>query len=186
MNDSKTIKDLRTKIEAVFIDRDGTIGGTGHFIHPKDFILYRNAQEAINLLKQAGIKVYALTNQHRISKGEAEIVDFVKQFEAFGFDQSYICPHSSTENCNCRKPNPGMLLEASAEHHLNLKNCVVIGDSGDTDMLAAHAVGALKVLVLTGWGRGSMTQYRNVWIDTEPDFVAEDILEAVKWIINEE
>lgn len=59
------------RIQAVFVDRDGTIGGTGHFVHPRDFQLFPNAQAAIDLLKKQGVKVFALTNQHRISLEEA-------------------------------------------------------------------------------------------------------------------
>ncbi|WP_285074978.1 hypothetical protein [Paenibacillus sp. UMB7766-LJ446] len=74
-------------IQAVFMDRDGTIGGTGHFIHPRDFELYPNAKEAIMLLKTSGIKVFAFTNQYRISRGEATVQDFDEQFHEYGFDQ---------------------------------------------------------------------------------------------------
>ncbi|WP_323131803.1 HAD-IIIA family hydrolase [Paenibacillus xylanilyticus] len=111
-------------IKAVFMDRDGTIGSTGHFIHPRDFELYPNAQEAIALLKKNGIKVFAITNQYRISRGEATFQEFEEQFSEYGFDQSYICPHE--QECSCRKPKPGMLLEASQQHHLDLSRCIVI------------------------------------------------------------
>lgn len=67
------------EIQAVFIDRDGTIGGTGHFIHPKDFVLFPNAREAIRLLKNNGLPVFAFTNQYRISRGEASIQEFEEQ-----------------------------------------------------------------------------------------------------------
>ncbi len=138
------------KVQAVFMDRDGTIGGTGHFVHPDSFTLYPNAQKSIDLLKLAGIRVFALTNQHRISRGEATVEAFNKQFQGYGFDQAYICPHE--DECVCRKPKPGMLIDAAKEHNLDLTKCVVIGDVGSTDMLAAHAVGAKKILVRTGWG----------------------------------
>lgn len=130
-------------VQAVFMDRDGTIGGTGHFIHPRDFELYPNAKEALMLLKT--------------------------------------CPHE--QECSCRKPKPGMLLYASEQHDLDLSKCVVIGDVGDTDMLAAHAVGAIKIMVKTGWGESSLTKFRDTWSETEPDYVAEHILDAVQWII---
>lgn len=74
-------------VQAVFIDRDGTIGGTGHFIHPRDFELYPNAQEAITLLKQNGMKVFALTNQHRIQLlqlGDLKDKNIISEYE---FDQ---------------------------------------------------------------------------------------------------
>ncbi|WP_199621331.1 HAD-IIIA family hydrolase [Paenibacillus alkalitolerans] len=170
-------------LQAVFIDRDGTIGGTGHFIHPNDFALFEGAQEAILKLKEAGIKIFAFTNQHRISRGQATMEDFREQFEKYGFDDTFICPHGITESCTCRKPSPGMLLEAADKHGLDLTRCVVIGDVGDTDMLAAHVVGALKVLVRTGWGESSLTDYRHKWQEVEPDFVAKNINEAVGWIL---
>lgn len=168
-------------IQAVFMDRDGTIGGTGHFIHPRDFELYPNAKEAIMLLKTSGIKVFAFTNQYRISRGEATVQDFDEQFREYGFDQSYICPHE--QECSGRKPKLGMLLHASKQHDLDLSKCVVIGDVGDTDMLAAHVVGATKIMVKTGWGESSLTKFRDRWSETEPDYIAEHILDAVQWII---
>ncbi|WP_243298014.1 hypothetical protein [Bacillus litorisediminis] len=67
-------------IQAVFIDRDGTIGGTGHFIHPKDFSLYPFSMEDLKLLKNQNIKMFAFTNQNRISKNQATITEFQEQF----------------------------------------------------------------------------------------------------------
>lgn len=52
-------------------------------------------------------------------------------------------------------------------HLLDLTRCVIIGDVGDTDMLAAQAVGAKKILVKTGWGEGAMTEYRHKWDETQ-------------------
>jgi HAD superfamily hydrolase (TIGR01662 family) len=171
-------------IQAVFLDRDGTIGGTGHFIHPKDFVLFPFAQESIELLKKDGLKVFAFTNQYRISRGEASLDDFKKQFEEYGFDNAYICPHEIADSCNCRKPKTGMLIQAAQEYNLDLTRCAVIGDVGDTDMLAAHEVGAIKILVLTGWGETSLGKYRNAWINVIPDYIAKDIFEATNWIID--
>ncbi|WP_285074977.1 HAD hydrolase-like protein [Paenibacillus sp. UMB7766-LJ446] len=53
----------------------------------------------------------------------------------------------------------------------------------DTDMLAAHVVGATKIMVKTGWGKSSLTKFRDRWSETEPDYIAEYILDAVQWII---
>lgn len=171
-------------IQAVFIDRDGTIGGTGHFIHPGQFKLYPSAQESINRLKKAGLKVFAFSNQYRISRGEVSLDDFKRQFDDFGFDQSYICPHEIGDDCNCRKPKAGMLIQAANDYNLELGRCVVIGDVGDTDMLAAHDVGAIKILVLTGWGESSLGKYRNAWAEVNPDYIAKDIKDATDWILN--
>ncbi|CAH1211543.1 Histidine biosynthesis bifunctional protein HisB [Paenibacillus sp. JJ-223] len=170
-------------IQAAFIDRDGTIGGTGHFVHPTEFSLFDGAQGAINMLKQAGIKVFAFTNQHRISRGQAKLEEFRTQFEQYGFDDAFICPHGAQDQCDCKKPKPGMLKEAAVKYGLDLSKCVVIGDVGDTDMLAAHAVGAIKVLVKTGWGESSLLEYRHRWNEVEPDYIAENIHDAAAWIL---
>jgi len=50
-------------------------------------------------------------------------------------------------------------------------------------MLAAHAVGAIKVLVRTGWGEGSLGTHRHTWAAVEPDYVAEDLLDAARWLL---
>lgn len=172
------------EIQAVFIDRDGTIGGTGHFIHPKNFKPYDFSKDAFQLLQDRGIKTFAFTNQHRISRGEAFMEEFQEEFKSYGFDDAFICPHSEDGDCNCHKPRPGMLLDAASKYNLDLKQCVVIGDVGQTDMLAAHSVGAMKILVRTGWGQSSLGQYRDAWKDAEPDYIAENLLEAVQWLLN--
>lgn len=172
-----------TKPQAVFVDRDGTVGGTGHFIHPKDFTPYPFSQLALNMLREAGIRIFALTNQHRISRGEATVYDFEKEFTSLGFDDAFICPHSSQDECECHKPKPGLLLQAAQKHNIDLTKCVVIGDVGSTDMLAADAVGATKVLVRTGWGEPSLGKYRHTWGNVAVDNVANDLLDAVHWIL---
>lgn len=168
--------------QAVFIDRDGTLGGDGHFNHPDNFVLYSFSLEAINILKTAGLKLFIFTNQHRISRGDATLEDFINEFEKLGFDAAYICPHEMNSNCECQKPKPGMLLQAAKEYDLDLSKCVVIGDVG-TDMIAANSVGAIKILVKTGWGKGSLSDYRHTWSNVDPDYIAEDLLDAANWII---
>ncbi|MCR2805886.1 HAD-IIIA family hydrolase [Paenibacillus soyae] len=171
-------------IQAAFIDRDGTIGGTGRFIHPRDFELFPWSSEALRMIKDHGIKLIALTNQHNIAKGRAAEEEFARQFEGYGFDAAYICPHEPEEGCECHKPRPGMLLRAAEEHGLDLSRCVVIGDVGSTDMLAAAAVGAKRILVEIGWGKPSLETYRDKWYDQAvPDYVAKDLLDAAQWLV---
>lgn len=172
-------------IQAVFVDRDGTIGGSGHFVHPRDFTPYPFSQLALKKLKEKGIKLFAFTNQHRISSAEATINEFQEEFLSNGFDDAFICPHSPKEGCSCHKPKPGMLIEASQKHNLDLMRCVVIGDVGSTDMLAAHKVGATKILVLTGWGKSSYNEYRYTWSDVQPDYIADNLLGAVEWLLSD-
>ncbi len=61
-----------------------------------------------------------------------------------------------------------------------------MGDMGANDMVLAQAVGGKGVLVLTGVGKGSLDEYRKEWAHIEPDFVAADVLEAAKWIVQQE
>lgn len=76
------------KIEAVFLDRDGTIGGNGHFIHTDEFKPYENLFSGIKKLKDREIRIFAFTNQHRISRGEAKLEDFKREFDSYGFTDS--------------------------------------------------------------------------------------------------
>lgn len=71
-------------LQAVFIDRDGTLGGNGHFIHPRDFELFPYSLEALQLFKKHEIPIIALTNQHNISKGLATELDFRNEFDSYG------------------------------------------------------------------------------------------------------
>jgi histidinol-phosphate phosphatase family protein len=171
------------KIQAVFIDRDGTIGGTGHFIHPRDFVPYSFSKEAMEILHASKIKLFACTNQWRISKGQAMTAEFMDEFKSYGFDDAFICPHGPDDGCSCRKPKPGLLFEAAEKYQLDLSATIFIGDTG-TDMCAADAAGAKKILVRTGWGEGSLHEYRHTWAHVEPDYIATDLLDAARWIVD--
>ncbi|MEK4518102.1 HAD-IIIA family hydrolase [Paenibacillus sp. FSL H8-0122] len=172
-------------LQAVFVDRDGTMGGNGHFIHPRDFELFPYSLEALQLFKKHEIPIIALTNQHNISKGLATELDFRNEFDSYGFYSAYICPHEPEDGCVCHKPQPGMLLQAATDHGLDLTRCAVIGDVGSTDMLAAAAVGARRILVETGWGMQSLNKYRHLWYEqAAPDYIAMDLLDAAKWLVS--
>lgn len=177
-------------IQAVFIDRDGTIGGDDKVIYPGEFTLFPKVSETIQQLKKSGVLICSFTNQPGISKGEATIYSFEKELRGFGFDEIYLCPHQHNEGCKCRKPSPGMLKRAAKEKNLDLRNCVVIGDRW-TDLLAADEVGCKKILVKTGSGKATFVKYMNNqffgrWGEIDPDFVAQDINEAVTWLLSKE
>ncbi|MCJ7839794.1 HAD-IIIA family hydrolase [Lederbergia sp. NSJ-179] len=177
---------MKAAVQAVFLDRDGTIGGHDYVVSPGDFELYPNAIEAIKLLKKEGILIYSFTNQPGIAAGKSTIQAFEKELKGFGFDSVYLCPHSHEEGCHCRKPAPGMLKKAVEEHGLDLKKCAVIGDRW-TDLMAANEVGCLKILVKTGAGLETNDRYKQnkffgKWTEVEPDYIANDVLEAVQWL----
>lgn len=169
-------------IQAIFFDRDGTLGGDGHFIHPNNFTLYDSTVEAFDVIKNSSVKKFSFTNQHRISRGEVSVEAFEHEFESYGFDRTYLCPHKMNhDTCECQKPRPGMLLQASKDYQLDLTKCVVIGDLG-SDMIAGDRVGCIKILVKTGWGLGSISDYRHLWEDVEADYIADDLLDAITWL----
>jgi D,D-heptose 1,7-bisphosphate phosphatase len=180
------------KTRAIFLDRDGTLGGAGGFCHPDEFEFYDVTFEALKLINQSGFKAVVVTNQSRIAKGqitfsqlENSINRLNSSLEHHGakLDAWFICPHQKIDHCNCKKPKPGLFLQAQTKLEIDLASSFMIGDHGENDMLSAASVGCKPVLVLTGWGLGSNNEFRHTWDSIEPVFVAENVLEAVKWIL---
>jgi HAD superfamily hydrolase (TIGR01662 family) len=179
---------VNSPIQAVFIDRDGTIGGSDEVIYPGIFQPYPNVRESILKLKRSGIKVIAFTNQPAISKGEVKIEDYQKELYDFGFNGIYICPHQHDEGCSCRKPSPNMLLEALKEHNLSFEKCYVIGDRW-TDLLAANEAKMKKIIVKTGAGIKEVNKYLNnefydKWAEVRPEYIADDVNDAIEWLLS--
>lgn len=173
---------MNKEIQAIFIDRDGTIGGDGEVIYPGEFKLYPFTKRAFQLLKKDKIKIFAFTNQPGISLGNSTEARFAKELLDFGFDSAYICPHTPEQGCICRKPEIGLLLKAADEHRLDLSKCIVIGDRL-TDMVAADKVNAQKILVMTGVGKDSFREYQGKSSKIALDYTAENLLQAVEWIL---
>ena len=74
---------------------------------------------------------------------------------------------------------------AKNDFAIDIKKSYVIGDMGMSDMVLAKNIGAKGVLVLTGVGKGSLNEFRHTWKDVEASYIAEDVFEATKWIIND-
>ena len=183
---------------AVFIDRDGTLTEeVGYVNHPRRLRLLPRSAQAIRWLNEAGIAAVLVTNQAGVARGyfseevlQAVNASLVTQLKDAGahLDGLYVCPHHPTEgappyrqDCDCRKPRPGLLHRAAADHGLDLGRSTLVGDR-PSDLLAARAVGAAAVLVLTGYGLGEW-EYRRARLPVTPDHVAEDLLDAVEWVI---
>ncbi len=176
---------------AVFLDRDGTIAEEmGYLNHISRLQIFSFAAAAIRRLNQAQIPVVVVTNQSGAARGffPEELVlrvheRIAEQLSADGarVDAFYYCPHRTDDDCQCRKPLTGMLERAAREHALELPGSFVVGDRYD-DVALAHAVGGRGVLVMTGYGRGEHEWNRAGW-PKPPDFVVEDLREAVDKII---
>lgn len=172
-------------IEAIFIDRDGTIGGDATVHYPGEFELFSYTKGALDALKEQNIKLFSFTNQPGIADGKASAEDFIQELQTFGFDDIYLCPHRHGDGCQCRKPSTSMLLQAAEKYNLDLTNCIVIGDRW-TDIVAGANVKATTILVQTGAGHDALHTYRDKWAHIEPNYIAENFQDAVTWILRQE
>ena len=185
---------------AVFIDRDGTLNeDIGYVSTPDELILYPWAAEAVCLINRSELKAIVITNQSGIARAmysektlAAIHTRMIEELAAEGarIDAVYYCPHhpdfgdaAYRQWCRCRKPETGMLDAAAREHNIDLKASYVIGDKASDIMLAENA-GARSALVLTGYGRATLAHPER-W-PCKPSFVAENLLEAVKRILDSE
>jgi D-glycero-D-manno-heptose 1,7-bisphosphate phosphatase len=188
---------------AVFLDRDGTINEEVGYLDSLDKLkIIPAAYEAIRLINKSGMKAIVVTNQSGVARGifseklvlqTHEIVQATLLQKRASIDKFYYCPHHPTEgtgiylqNCNCRKPLPGMFLQAASDLDIKLASSYMIGDTY-RDMEAAQKAGVKRILVKTGYGREAL---QDVGADlaraeNKPDFIAEDILEAVQWILKD-
>lgn len=187
--------------KAVFLDRDGTINEeVGYVNHLDRFHLLPRVGEAIRLLNQHGMKVVVVTNQAGVARGyfpESLIHQVHRRMEedlkekGAHIDGIYYCPHHPDvgappyrQRCRCRKPETGLIEQAVKEHGIDCSRSYVVGDRG-ADIEFGRRIGAKTILVLTGYGRGEWEYFGKQW-KSKPDFVAEDLYEAVQWILQQE
>ena len=177
--------------KAVFIDRDGTVSEEiGYMYHAGLYQPFPWAGPAIRKIIDSGMKAILITNQSGIGRGyfkeeTVEEVHAILKAELARYhaslDAIYVCPHHPDAGCDCRKPNPGMLLRARDEMDIDLSGSYVVGDKY-LDIETAHRVGATGILVLTGYGREQRERYRAN--EVHPDFVVENLMEAVDGIVS--
>jgi len=191
------------KNTAIFLDRDGTINDEVGYLDSADKLrIIPAAFEAVRLINASSMKAVVITNQAGVAKG-LFTEEFVRKingqiqsaFLAQGalINRFYFCPHHPTEGidpyrliCNCRKPEPGLLLQAAVDLNIDLARSYVIGDRL-RDIETAHRAGAKGVLVMTGYGQDLMQAAGPDRANelNQPDYIAQDILEAVYWILKD-
>jgi D-glycero-D-manno-heptose 1,7-bisphosphate phosphatase len=170
---------------AIFLDRDGTLIEEVNFLHRvEDLRFFSYTDEAVKLLKERGFLVIIVTNQSGIARNifpesamhaihEAIQDNLTEQIDAF-----YYCPHLPGEGCRCRKPGLGMIENACQDFSIDLENSWMIGDKALDVELGLNA-NLQTVLVLTGYGRSHAAD-----LSAPPDLTADNLLEAVRQIIN--
>jgi histidinol-phosphate phosphatase family protein len=167
-------------VRAVLFDRDGTLvhdvpyNGDPDAVRPVD-----GAVEVVRRLRDLGVRTGVVTNQSGVARGLLSEDDVrrvnARVDELFGdFDVWAVCPHGEGDGCACRKPAPGMVLDAAARLGLGAHEVAVVGDIG-SDVRAAQAAGARAVLVPTARTR------RNE-IEDAP-LVARDLAHAVSLVL---
>src|SRR5436309_8777176 len=155
---------------AVFLDRDGTvIEDRDYCSDPKDVKIFPGVTEALRRLKSNGFKLIIITNQSGIGRGlftleqyravEAEVL---RQLGDGLIDATYFCPDVPGQHSTYRKPAPGMIVDATREHQIDLSRSFLIGDA-EIDVECAHKAGVRAIRVRTGLQRdttGSMADWR--------------------------
>lgn len=169
---------------AVFLDRDGTMAeDVSYCRRPEDFRLLPNTARAIKLLNEHCFKVIVVTNQSGVGRGYfteetlAEIHEKMKRElarEGARVDAIYYCPHHPDDNCDCRKPKPGMILRAANDYDIDLKRSFVMGDM-PSDIAMGQATGCRTILI---GNRPPMSGG-----EAAPEAIARDILEAAYSIV---
>lgn len=167
MKDGKVhARNLKIKQKAVFLDRDGTINKyVGFLTQPEQFELIEGAAEAIKKINKSGYLAIVVTNQPVIARGDCTWED-LRQIhdkmetelgkEGAFVDAIYVCPHHPDKGfagerpeykyeCNCRKPKPGLLLQAAKDFNIDLSQSIMIGDS-ERDIEAGQNAGCKTVI----------------------------------------
>ena len=198
---NQIIKQTKTNT-AVFLDRDGTINEEVGYLDSIDKLkLFANTAEAIKMINESGMKAVVITNQSGIARGyfseefvkkvHKRIQKILKAKGAF-IDAFYYCPHhpegvgTYQQSCACRKPEAGLLIAAARDMDIDLTRSYVVGDMVK-DIQVASKVGAKGLLVKTGYGENTIRKdFAAGSAETcRPCYIAEDILDAVKWIMND-
>ncbi|MBC7540215.1 MAG: HAD family hydrolase [Bacteriovorax sp.] len=173
------------KKKAIFLDRDGVINklimtnGKGRAPYTlEDFDLFPGVEEACQKIKDSDFLTIVVTNQPDVARGwvERESVELIniKVRELLPIDDIKICFHTNNDNCLCRKPAPGMLLEAALEWDIDLKQSFMIGDRYG-DIAAGVSAGCRTVLVGPGDVQGS---------SPSPDYKVSSLFEGVLIILS--
>jgi D-glycero-D-manno-heptose 1,7-bisphosphate phosphatase len=176
-------------MKAIFLDRDGVLNrdSEGFIRTPDEMEIMPGAPEAVARLNRAGYAAFVITNQSGIGRGimteEALAAVHAKlraAMEAAGAHLTaiYHCPHRPDAGCECRKPRPGMVLQAAREYGVDLARSWFVGDK-PIDIACGASAGCRTILVPTGLP----SYYENPVFTAEPDYVCADMDAAARVIL---
>ncbi|NVM34393.1 MAG: D-glycero-beta-D-manno-heptose 1,7-bisphosphate 7-phosphatase [Candidatus Lokiarchaeota archaeon] len=170
--------------KAIFLDRDGVINKEVSYLSdPENFEFIEGSIEALKILKQKKFLLIIITNQAGIARGfftEETLtaihdkMNYILKKNNIQLDDIYYCPHHPkfTGSCDCRKPNPGMILKAQFKHNIDLTKSYMVGDTLN-DIQTGIVARCKTVLVLTGYGN---EEQKKIGIIT-PDMIFKNLRE---------
>jgi D-glycero-D-manno-heptose 1,7-bisphosphate phosphatase len=168
----------------------------------EDMKLLTGVSAGLKLLRSNGFKLIMVTNQAVVARGlidelqldsiHADLTAMIQADGGGGIDAIYYCPHHPNADlldyrldCNCRKPKPGMLLQAAEEFQIDLQRSFMIGDR-ITDIVAGHEAGCKTIAVGSGSNLNNLIELSSPVDETiRPDSVCETFEEATHYIIND-
>jgi len=173
----------------VILDRDGVINrNRDDYVKSVDeFEFLPGSREAVRRLTEAGLRVVVVSNQQAVGKGlmSPETLEEIDRMMKAGIseaggriDAAYYCPHLKEENCECRKPETGLLRRASRDFGVPLSQAVLIGDS-PSDIEAGKRAGCHTIAVLSG----KLSAEEIDDLTTKPDEVAANLEEAAELVL---
>lgn len=175
----------RAKSPAIFVDRDGTIMHDADYCSRPDQVrVFDGAAAALRSLKNTGYKIIVITNQSGIGRGFFSEQDYravenevLRQLGNGLIDATYFCPDAPGKFSECRKPAPGMVLQAAREHDVDLSRSFLIGDK-EVDAECAHNAGVRAIRVRTG--------FDNATNGSCADWVVENLPAAAEIILSKQ
>jgi len=187
--------------KAAFLDRDGVlVSDSGLVTEAGQFVLLEGVPEALWLLKRAGFRLIVVTNQAVVARGLISENDLLGLHDALQdllvaqgapkLDAIYACPHHPNANlpeykieCHCRKPRPGLLLQAAKDNDLDLRQSFMIGDRL-SDIAAGQSAGCRTILVQTGQHLAAPIQTVDPLENTPPDYVEPNLYAAAERMLS--
>lgn len=180
----------------IFLDRDGTINTEVDYLSTPDQLeLIPRSAEAIREANSLGFKVFVITNQSGIARGlvtEEQLSSIHKELDSrltahnARIDAFYYCPHHPDygtakykKDCDCRKPNTGMIRQAVKDFNIDLQQSFIIGDR-IIDVQTGNNAGIPSILVLTGYGKKERSMFPESIADV--DYIAEDLYDAMQYV----
>ncbi len=175
---------MKDRNKAIFLDRDGVINEEVSYLsNPDDFRFIEGSIKALKILKRLGYLLIVVTNQAGIARGyftEEKLQEIHKKMitalevNKVSLDDIYYCPHhpNFTGACECRKPQPGMIIKAVKKYEISLDQSYMVGDTL-RDIETGYNAKCKTVLLLTGYGREELKKLNEI----KPDLICENLLD---------